>query len=579
MKHVPRLPHPWSIIPLLSLALLAVAACDGSSVHALEDVLDSDILFHADGQGADAGWTDPDAGEPAQGDSGGPDQGDEPDTCAPDCAGRACGDDGCGGSCGACGGGELCDEQGACVSSCVSDGMCDAACAAGVDPDCEEPDACDPTAWYDPLCKSETCGCHHTAGVCEIEAAQDPSKKPCFCDPDCDGPHVGPCGDDDWCDALCPAQQDPDCEPDDPCDPTAWFDPACKSESCSCDQATEACEMETPFDSYMKPCFCDPDCDSATTSPCMADAICDAWCPAGADPDCETPECDPELWYDPDCKGGDCACDQAEVCDMETKHDPFKKPCFCDPDCDADDVGPCAEDDLCDDWCPAGADLDCGAVEVCDPALWYDEDCKDPDCACDYHDAICEIGAKDDPNLKPCFCDEDCGVTDEACSADEHCDTWCPDQTDPDCGAAPDCDPLALYDADCKSDDCACDYFDAVCEIEDVDHPDQKPCFCDVDCGDGDAPCGGDGHCDSWCLDGADPDCDAGCDAEAWYDLDCKDLDCTCDYYGDVCEMETVDDPFEKPCFCDWDCGPEDDPCAAEGHCDSWCPDQADPDC
>ena len=40
-----------------------------------------------------------------------------PKTCAPACDGRSCGADGCGGSCGGCAAGDLCSEEGECVSA------------------------------------------------------------------------------------------------------------------------------------------------------------------------------------------------------------------------------------------------------------------------------------------------------------------------------------------------------------------------------------------------------------------------------------------------------------------------------
>jgi hypothetical protein len=58
---------------------------------------------------------------------------------------------------------------------------------------------------------------------------------------------------------------------------------------------------------------------------------------------------------------------------------------------------------------------------------------------CDYnygqdatHPAVCEVMFR--CSDLPCFCDPDCFDTENAvCTADDHCDTWCPTDIDPDC--------------------------------------------------------------------------------------------------------------------------------------------------
>ncbi len=131
----------------------------------------------------------------------------------------------------------------------------------------------------------------------------------------------------------------------------------------------------------------------------------------------------------------------------------------------------CGSDGTCDNFCPPGADPDCD-VETCD---------------CDYYGGICEADAPDSSDF--CDCDDDCGAGDRACSADSHCDTFCPDGFDPDCDDPPACD---------------CDYNDGICEA--AERGSSETCACDEDCAGTDA-CKSDGHCDTWCPDGFDPDC------------------------------------------------------------------------
>ena len=121
----------------------------------------------------------------------------------------------------------------------------------------------------------------------------------------------------------------------------------------------------------------------------------------------------------------------------------------------------------------------CAEDLFCDPYCLSDPDC---DCGCDYN-PVCEAMSRD--STEPCDCDPDCRGGGEACSLDDHCDTWCPADVDPDCS-------------------CGCDY-NPVCEVE--ARGSTVACGCDPDCAGGEVPCGDDGHCDTWCPSGTDPDC------------------------------------------------------------------------
>lgn len=175
-------------------------------------------------------------------------------------------------------------------------------------------------------------------------------------------------------------------------------------------------------------------------------------------------------------------------------------------------------------------------------------------------------------------------TTEQYCIADQWCDPEC--NYDPDCGSGPDCTNDNWCNPDCATGgdpDCAvactCDYHDGICEPTAKES--SAACACDDDCAGGKTPCGDDGHCDTWCPSGTDPDCGSSdCDQSAFYDPDCKSSTCSCDYHNDVCEMQTKNDANMKPCYCDADCSDEYfDPCSNEGHCDTWCPAGQDPDC
>lgn len=160
---------------------------------------------------------------------------------------------------------------------------------------------------------------------------------------------------------------------------------------------------------------------------------------------------------------------------------------YCNPDCsnDPDCQLNCEQDNFCNTLCPAKADPDCPVCELdgtCDARCTADPDCG---CTCNFNPGICEPQAKGQTTA--CSCDPDCLPDKKPCALDGHCDSWCPANTDPDCGS------------------CDCNFNDGICE------PQSKgtttPCPCDPDCANGKQPCAADGHCDSWCPTGTDPDC------------------------------------------------------------------------
>jgi hypothetical protein len=105
---------------------------------------------------------------------------------------------------------------------------------------------------------------------------------------------------------------------------------------------------------------------------------------------------------------------------------------------------------------------------------------------------------------------------------------------------------------------CSCDYNMGICEP--AARSSTAPCTCDPDCTGGAMPCQGDGHCDTWCPAGVDPDCTA----------------CACDY-NPYCEAASMGS--SATCACDPSCDLNEVACADDAHCDTWCPSGADPDC
>ncbi|MCA9523047.1 MAG: metallophosphoesterase [Myxococcales bacterium] len=94
------------------------------------------------------------------------------------------------------------------------------------------------------------------------------------------------------------------------------------------------------------------------------------------------------------------------------------------------------------------------------------------------------------------------------CGADGVCDGRCasdPDCSSQDCTAGNSCNIHCTMDVDCRSD-CPCDFNKDICEP--LEKGSTTRCACDPDCMNEDAaPCKKDGHCDSWCPTGTDPDC------------------------------------------------------------------------
>jgi hypothetical protein len=165
------------------------------------------------------------------------------------------------------------------------------------------------------------------------------------------------------------------------------------------------------------------------------------------------------------CSNGVCSTTCQDECDTEG-----------DVQCTASEDGyqVCSTDhdiDACFEWGPV---ITCNQGEIC-----QNGQCVAP-CDCDFYPGICEPDA---PNsTTPCPCDPDCGTP---CGADGHCDTWCPSGDDPDCS-------------------CVCDY-NEYCE---ADAPDSDvTCSCDPDCEPHEYACSDDGHCDTFCPAGVDPDC------------------------------------------------------------------------
>ena len=141
---------------------------------------------------------------------------------------------------------------------------------------------------------------------------------------------------------------------------------------------------------------------------------------------------------------------------------------------------------------------------------------------------------------------------------------------------------------------------ECVCgEIEYCIEGETQDCECDGDAGS--ALCDADGlwgECvceevcvaDAWCNPGCydvniqlptDPDCNPNVPENAdKADNDTSPNNCDCDYWGFVCEAAAH--CSNLPCECDNDCNYPDGmvaACNSDGHCDSWCVTNYDPDC
>ncbi len=116
--------------------------------------------------------------------------------CTPDCTGKECGDDGCGGSCGTCGGGEICNASGQCVCApnctgkeCGDDG-CGGSCGT-----CGAGEVCNVSGQCIcvPDCAGKVCGddgCGGSCGTCGPHETCNASGQ-CVCAPDCAGRECG----------------------------------------------------------------------------------------------------------------------------------------------------------------------------------------------------------------------------------------------------------------------------------------------------------------------------------------------------------------------------------------------------
>jgi hypothetical protein len=94
-----------------------------------------------------------------------------------------------------------------------------------------------------------------------------------------------------------------------------------------------------------------------------------------------------------------------------------------------------------------------------------------------------------------------------SCIEDDYCAPGC--GADPDCGGL-DCTDDGVCESRCSEDPdcflaCPCDYNDGLCEP--LEDPSVLRCACDPECRGSGRPCLADGHCDSWCPEGVDPDC------------------------------------------------------------------------
>jgi tartrate-resistant acid phosphatase type 5 len=94
----------------------------------------------------------------------------------------------------------------------------------------------------------------------------------------------------------------------------------------------------------------------------------------------------------------------------------------------------CGGDGVCVAECahdPDCAHVACADDGICEPACESDPDCYDR-CPCDFRFAICEPLNRG--STTRCGCDPQCRGEALPCTADGHCDTWCPSAVDPDCG-------------------------------------------------------------------------------------------------------------------------------------------------
>lgn len=276
--------------------------------------------------------------------------------------------------------GEICQE-GACVAGCqdeCNDGS--RRCADDGYQVCGDYDTDDCTEWSETTpCKAgETCSNGSCQQTCTSECATGERR--------CDGADgYQECGDFDADDCL-EWSAEIACEAGESCS-NGVCSPTCEDE---CAQTGDR-QCTTSLRAWQE-------CGDHDGDPCLE------WGPAV---DCAADET---------CEGGACflvcVCDfNPDVCEAAVEGS--SEACACDPDCDGAEA--CGSDGHCDSWCPPGVDPDCG-------------------CSCDYN-AYCEAAAPGTADT--CPCDPDCELHEQACSDDAHCDTYCPEGQDPDCGQDP----------------------------------------------------------------------------------------------------------------------------------------------
>ncbi len=269
-------------------------------------------------------------------------------SCAPSCAGKACGSDGCGGTCGACASGSSCNADGACVAACTgscdgktcgSDG-CGGSCGTCASGEACVKGICVP-GQCNPKCQGKVCGDDGCGGSCGACAAGKDCDKtgqcvdPGSCTPDCGGRACGPDGCGDVCGVCAKAEicQDGACSPD----PTAACGEIPKIGVCDgnvlrfCDDAGTIAEIDCEKQGLV----CQSTravADCVTAGSCLADCTgkvcgddgCGGSCGSCSKGDACTggqcvvdtcaPACDGKSCGDDGC-GGTCACADGAACE------------------------------------------------------------------------------------------------------------------------------------------------------------------------------------------------------------------------------------------------------------------------
>jgi hypothetical protein len=303
--------------------------------------------------------------------------------------------------------------------------------------------------------------------------------------------------------------------------------------------------------------------DGTATQDCELDSGTGCWV-WGAEVDCGTGET---------CSGGQCSASCVDECTTGSRQ------------CDGDGYQICGDfdSDACTDWGPV---TDCALGETCSDGFCSTSctnECSQGAVQCSGATGTQSCGDFDSDNclewgpVSPCATGETCSNGVCATSCTDECSQTGDAQCTPSGGGFQECGD---FDADnclewstvttcdsaagetCVSGACVvacdCDFNAGICEPEAPGST--TACGCDPDCG---TPCGQDGHCDSWCPAGQDPDCACACD------------------YNEYCEADAQGS--SATCPCDPDCELHEVACSDDGHCDTFCPDppaaDADPDC